>query len=177
MQRLMFTLVLSAIACGAINAEDKTPVITESSYLTKALQHTTALERFSSLATTKAKDADVKEFATKLHDRAKECRVKFEEIGKESKVGLVVGLEKKRQAALADLATRSGDDFDRAYLAQVISDLEQVRTDMKGHDKFSDTKLKDAGSGTCKHCEECLEKAKKLQTRIGKPETDRKSDR
>jgi predicted outer membrane protein len=118
---------------------------------------------------TKANNADVKEFAKDLNDKSSKCRKKIEDAAKESKVGVLLGLEKGRQATLAKLALKTGEDFDKGFLVQVISDLSDSCKLMKEHKDSDNKTIKAICDGSMKDCKDGLERARKLQAKIGKP--------
>ena len=64
-----------------------------------ALATSSSLERFSNLAIKKTENVDVKEFATKVAEKAKACKDKLTAYALEEKIGLLAGTEKGRQAA------------------------------------------------------------------------------
>jgi predicted outer membrane protein len=171
MRMMVSTLALVActIAVLAADKADKKPEVKKDSFLTQALGNALSLERFSALAMTKANNADVKEFAKDLNEKAVKCRKKLEDAAKESKTGVLLGLEKGRQAKLVKMGVMTGETFDKEFIAQVISDL-SAHCKLLKDNKDSDNKtIKAICADSMKDCQDGLDRANKLQAKIGKP--------
>ncbi len=174
MRTTLCALALAAFAVPAFAADaDAKPKFGKDDYLPNALANVQSLERFAALAVTKTSDEKIKEFATEVAAAAKKCRQDFEEVIKESKTAVVVGLEKGRQTALTRLALKTGADFDRDYLDQVIYDLQQANEWNKKGVEDTHAKLKDIARKDTKSCKDWLERAEKLK----KVKFGEKSDR
>jgi predicted outer membrane protein len=162
MRLLCCALALAAFA-PAFAADEPKLKFGKDDYLPNALANALSLERFCNLAATKSEDPKVKKFAEDLSADAKACREKFVAIIKDSKTGVVAGMEKGRQAALAKLALRTGAEFDRDYLDQVISDLKDAaKWNKMGRDE-THAKLKEIATKQSKSCEKWLARAEELK--------------
>lgn len=163
MRLMSYALALAALATPAFAADDKKDA--KGDFLTQALGNALSLEKFSALALTKANNSDVKDLAKDINSKAIKCRDKLVAAAKERKTGLVLGLEKDRQATLAALALKTGDDFDRGFLDQVIKDLDDSCKTMKNE---KSDKYKSIITDSSKDCKEGLERARKLRAKLGK---------
>lgn len=164
--------LLAAVAVG----EDRpgTPPLGKDDFLPRALAQTMACARFSDLVENRAADADVKKFGKELWADADEARKKLEkkveEAGKERKTAVAVGLEKGHQLALARLTVMTGESFDRAYVDQIIRDLEEMNKLMEKHEKSDFDGVRDSVKANKEKVAKHLKRARELQKKVGKPE-------
>ena len=167
MRPTLCALALVAILSPARGADPK-PSLSKDGFLITAMATSNSLKKFSELAVKKTEDKDLKDFASGLSEKATDCRDKLTKFANEAKIGLVAGPEKGRQAAYASMALKTGTDFDRAYLDQIIKDLEDGCMVMKKADKEENNKLKEIGSKGGKDCKAWLAKAQALKkTKFG----------
>jgi len=167
------SLVL-VLGAGLVSAQEKEPGKTlplkARDFLPQALAEVMAVERFSSLVEKRAENKDVKGLADKLLADGKKCRESLTDIAKGEKVGIFTGLEKRHQLTLGELTLLSANKFDRAYLAQMIRDLEAIDKLMEGQARGGDKPLQNLAKDHRPMWSKHLETARDLQKKVGLPE-------
>jgi putative membrane protein len=121
-------LMASAVLLGGalVAWADDTKPAGDVDFLAKAAACGNAEVKYSELAAKQATNAKVKEFARTLAEEHKQANNKLGEFARGLKTAVLAGLEKDKQAIYDDLSKRSGADFDRAYMKQMVEDHEKA---------------------------------------------------
>lgn len=170
------TIASFALLCaaGLALAADKDPTtsppLKATDFLPQAMAQAMALERFSSLVEKRSEHKSVKELAARLTEDGKACWKGLEKLAAGEKVGFLTGLEKNHQLRLGELTLLSGDKFDRAYVAQVVADLEQLDKLMAKQAEGGTKALQDHAKEHGAMWKKDLEAARKVQKEVGLPE-------
>ncbi len=126
-------------------------------------------EELGKLAAAKAANADVKAFGKSLAEDGAKIHIQLLVAGNAAGITLPGELNAKSEAAYADLAARSGDDFDRAFLDQVVKHHESALAacEREAHRHRSEINLNKFAAATVPVLQQQLSAAKDLQARLG----------
>jgi len=126
------TLMASALLIGgllaavpALRADDPKPE-NDRDFLVKAAACGVAEVKYGELAEKQARSQKVKDYARMLADEHKRANDKLAEQARGLKVAVLAGLEKDKQAVYDRLSKLNGDEFDRAFMQQMVEDHEKA---------------------------------------------------
>lgn len=163
--------VAGLIAVGSAwgqDAKDLKPV-NDVDFLAKAAACGVAEVKYSELAESRASNPKVKEFARKMAAEHKKANDKLAEFAKGLKTAILAGLEKDKQAIYDNLARLKGDDFDRAYMKQMVEDHEKAIQLFEAQSKTRKHEgLTTFASDTLPKLKEHLKEARTIQEGLGK---------
>jgi len=177
MQRFIVPLVLAFLLVPCLRADDKErtdrPEVklpaSDVEFLPRAISCSVAQTKYAELAEKRAADPEVKEFARKLAADHQECTKKLMDFAKDLKLAVVAGVEKDQREMETRLGRLSGNDFDKAYLHEVVTDHEKgirvARSRLKGDSK---AELKSYLEKDVEKMESHLKEARRLLAKVEK---------
>ncbi len=143
---MMSSVDTTAKATGAVMKVDKD----DADFAVKAANGGMAEVKLAQLAQQKATAADVKEFAAKMITDHTKANDKLMALAKQKNITLPAALGNDEQKVLDDLSKKSGKDFDKAYVKEMVEDhdkdvklFEDASKDLKDPDlkSFATTTL------------------------------------
>jgi putative membrane protein len=121
--------------------------------------------QLAQLAQEKASSDEVKQFAKQLEQDHSKANDELKEIAKQKNVDLPADMGPKHQSHMAKLQSKSGDEFDRAYMKLMVDDHKKdVSKFKKQSEKAMDSHVKEFAAKTLPHLQAHLEKAQALNT-------------
>ncbi|RYG04886.1 MAG: DUF4142 domain-containing protein [Chitinophagaceae bacterium] len=150
---------------GAAAVGPVTPVDEASAeFFTKAADGGMAEVSLGKLAGEKATNAKVKEFAVMMVNDHTGANTGLKELASKKSITLPAAVSEDHQKAEADLAKKSGKDFDKAYIDQMVKDHENtVSLFEKGSKDVKDADLKAFIDQTLPKLKTHLEAAKSIK--------------
>lgn len=132
-------------------------------FLKKAADENLAEVEMARLALQKASSQQVKSFAqTMVKDNGK-ARDQLEKIGSSKRVDLPKGLSAKNKATKDQLAKFSGEQFDNAYMAEMLKDhKEDVATFLRERNSAQDIDIKEFADKSLPTLESHLKQAESI---------------
>jgi putative membrane protein len=106
---------IGAVPAGATSPEDRV-------FLKEALEGGMAEVQLGQLALQKSNNADVKQFAQRMVDDHTKMGDQLKPIAQQIGVKIPDGPSKKDKAIIAKLQALNGDDFDKAYMKDMVKD-------------------------------------------------------
>jgi putative membrane protein len=94
----------------------------DTSFVTKAAQGGMAEVKLGKLATEKASSPDVKAFGQQMVDDHSKANEELKDLASKKGVTLPTDVDAKDQATYDKLSKMSGAEFDKAYMADMVSD-------------------------------------------------------
>jgi putative membrane protein len=94
-------------------------------FVREALQHSMAEVQLGQLALQKSSNDDVKRFAQKMIEDHTKLSDQINQVAVQMKVKAPDSPSKKDKSAIARLQAMNGDDFDKAYIKDMVKDHEQ----------------------------------------------------
>jgi putative membrane protein len=135
---------MTAVSGGQTSPQDRI-------FLKAALQGGIAEVQLGQLALQKSSNADVKQFAQRMVDDHTKMGDKLKPIAQQIGVKIPDSPSKKDSATIAKLQSLNGDDFDKAYMKDMVKDHKADLTDFRAEaDQGSNLAVKNAadeGSG------------------------------
>jgi putative membrane protein len=170
-QVLRFTAfaVLGGLACCALAAADDKQVkaANDTDFLVKAAECGHAEVKFSELAEKRASSEKVKEFAKHMVRDHGEANNQLAEHSKNLKVAVLAGLDRDKRAIYDRLEKLSGEEFDRAYMKQMVEDHEKAVTLFESQAKSpGEGQLKRFAEQTLPTLREHLKKAREIAQEV-----------
>jgi putative membrane protein len=108
-----------------------TGVLEDKAFVRKALQGGMAEVQLGQLALQKSSNADVKQFAQKMIDDHTKLGDEMKQVGQQMGIKAPDSPSSKDKSAIAKLQTLNGDDFDKAYIKDMVKDHQQDAKDFK----------------------------------------------
>jgi len=115
---------MNAVPAGATSPQDRV-------FLKDALEGGMAEVQLGQLALQKSNNADVKQFAQKMVDDHTKMGDQMKPIAQQIGVKIPDGPSKKDKATIAKLQELNGDDFDKAYMKDMVKDHKTDLSDFK----------------------------------------------
>jgi putative membrane protein len=182
-ERSLITLVLSlvllaAVSCGGKNdrdskdmAEEQNDDTFDDSDAEKDTEFAVAaadgglLEvQLGELAATSASSPQVKQFANMMVDEHSKANEELKTLAKEKNISLPTTLSEKNQERYNDLAKKSGDEFDEAYIDLMVKDHKKDLDEFKKEaDKGNDMAIAAWAAGKVPVLQHHLEMAESAQ--------------
>ena len=105
-----------------MKGEKSASPMTDSQFLTKAAEGGKAEVELGNLALQKASSADVKQFAQRMVDDHTKANQQLEQVASKANITVPTSLNAKDQALKDKLSSLSGDQFDKAYMRNMVRD-------------------------------------------------------
>jgi putative membrane protein len=140
----------------------------DTAFAMEAARGGTAEVEMGKLAAQKANNADVKAFGQQMADDHTKANDKLKEVAEKQNLTLPNTITAKQQATYDMLKTKSGADFDKAYVDAMVKDHEQdVKAFQREANNGKDEQIKAFASETLPVLEGHLEKIKSIQSKMG----------
>src|SRR5262245_53716348 len=127
MNLLRYKFAAIICCCGVTGsfarAEDKPPA-NDRDFLLQAMTGGHAEVKYSELAEKHSSNEKVHDFAKRMIDDHTAANKKLAEHAKDQKTAVVAGFERDKRDIYTNLMKLKGDDFDRAYMKQMVEDHE-----------------------------------------------------
>jgi putative membrane protein len=111
--------------------QDPTSQMADKSFVHDALEGGMAEVQLGQLALQKSSNDDVKQFAQKMIDDHTKLGDEMKQVAVQMKVKVPDSPSKKDKSAIAKLQALNGDDFDKAYIKDMVKDHQQDLKDFK----------------------------------------------
>lgn len=135
----------------------------DATFIKKAAGGGMAEVELGRLATEKASNPDVKQFGQRMVDDHSKANDQLKQVAAEKHVTLPTGISAKDKATKAKLEALSGDQFDRAYMENMVKDHKQdVAEFQKASKSASDPQIKDWASQTLPTLQDHLKEAQRI---------------
>jgi putative membrane protein len=106
-------------------------VLEDKAFVRKALQGGMTEVQLGQIALQKSSNADVKQFAQKMVDDHTKLGDEMKQVGQQMGIKAPDSPSSKEKSAIAKLQTLNGDDFDKAYIKDMVKDHQQDAKDFK----------------------------------------------
>lgn len=148
---------------GATSSMDKA----DTDFMTKAAQGGLAEVDMGNMASSKATNADVKAFGNRMVTDHSKANDELKQLAATKGVTLPADVNDEQKKAMDSMSSKSGKDFDKAYMDDMVKDHE---TDVKEFEKASksakDADLKAWAAKTLPTLQEHLKMAKEAQKKV-----------
>jgi putative membrane protein len=135
----------------------------DATFIKKAASGGMAEVDLGRLATEKASNPDVKQFGQRMVDDHSKANDQLKQVAAEKHVTLPTSISAKDKATKAKLEALSGDQFDRAYMEDMVKDHKQdVAEFQKASKSASDPQIKDWASQTLPTLQDHLKEAQRI---------------
>lgn len=135
----------------------------DATFVKKAASGGMAEVELGKLATQKASNPDVKQFGQKMVDDHSKANDQLKQVASEKHVTLPDGPSAKDKAMMTKLEGMSGDQFDRAYMENMVKDHKQDVAEFQKASKSSqDAQIKDFASQTLPTLQDHLKEAQRI---------------
>jgi putative membrane protein len=135
----------------------------DATFIKKAAGGGMAEVELGRLATEKASNPEVKQFGQRMVDDHSKANDQLKQVAAEKHVTLPTGISAKDKATKAKLEALSGDQFDRAYMEDMVKDHKQdVAEFQKASKSASDPQIKDWASQTLPTLQDHLKEAQRI---------------
>ncbi len=135
----------------------------DATFIKKAAGGGMAEVELGRLATEKASNPDVKQFGQRMVDDHSKANDQLKQVAAEKHVTLPTSISAKDKATKAKLEALSGDQFDRAYMEDMVKDHKQdVAEFQKASKSASDPQIKDWASQTLPTLQDHLKEAQRI---------------
>jgi putative membrane protein len=141
---------------------------TDTAFAMAAARGGAAEVEMGKLAAEKASNAVVKAFGQQMVEDHGKANEKLKAAAEKQNLTLPTNLTSKQQATYDMLKTKSGADFDKAYVAAMVKDHEEdVKDFQREVNKGKDEHIKTFASETLPVIQGHLEKIKAIQSKLG----------
>jgi len=136
-------------------------------FVKKAAQGGMAEVEFGQLALQKASNPEVKKFAQRMVDDHSKANNQLKEVASSKNITLPQSLDAKDQATKQKLSTLSGDQFDKAYMSDMVKDHTKDVAEFQ-HESSSakDPAVKDFATQTLPTLQDHLKEAKEIAPKV-----------
>lgn len=136
---------------------------TDSTFLKKAAQGGLAEVELGQLATQKASSEEVKKFGQRMVDDHTKANEQLKQVAAEKKMDLPQTLDAKDKATKARLEKLSGEQFDKAYMRDMVKDHQKDVAEFEHESKMAkDPAIKSFAEQTLPTLREHLKEAEKI---------------
>jgi len=154
---------------GSLSSADQT-------FVKKAAEGGMAEVELGNLAKDKASSSEVKQFAQRMVDDHTKANEQLKSIASEKGVTLPTSLDAKDEATKDRLSKLSGDQFDRAYMNDMVKDhTKDVSEFKKESTAAKDPDIKSFASQTLPTLEDHLKEARQIAPKANKETASRKT--
>jgi putative membrane protein len=137
-------------------------------FIDKAANDGLAEVKLGQLASEKASNGDVKQFAQRMVEDHTKANNELKQIAQAEGVRVEDDLESKHRKVHDRLSKLSGEAFDRAYMDYMVEDHQKAVKLFEKHSKDADNpQLKQFASSTLPTLQEHLREAQRLQAEVG----------
>ncbi len=148
---------------------DATTSSTDDHFVTKAAQGGMAEVELGKLAEQKASNPEVKKFAERMVNDHTKANEKLKEVAEKKGISLPQSLDAKDQATKQELSSLSGEQFDKAYMKDMVKDhTKDVSEFRQESTSAKDPAIKNFASETLPTLESHLNEAKKIEPQVMK---------
>ncbi len=113
------------------NTDDSPGQIMDKAFVRKALEGGMVEVQLGQLALQKSNNADVKQFAQQMIDDHTKLGDAMKQVAQQMSVPAPASPSKKDKATIAKLQALNGDDFDKAYIKDMVQDHQQDAKEFK----------------------------------------------
>lgn len=153
--------VMSGAAEKSISSKDK-------KFVTKAASGGMMEVQLGTLAQQKAVSQEVKNFGSKMETEHGKANDELKNIAEQKKLTLPKEMERKHKSTVQKLDKKSGAEFDKAYMKEMVKDhIEDIEDFRKGSQEVRDPELKAWIDRTLPKLEEHLRMAKDTAAKVG----------
>lgn len=182
--RPLLVLALSAVVCSAVSAQDPTSqsdpatpsqsedrssksTTSDQSFLKEAAAGGLAEVELGQLAAEKASNPEVKKFAERMMTDHGKANDQLKEIAAQKGIELPTEPSAKHKATKERLSKLSGDEFDKAYMSDMLSDHKKdVAAFRKESTEGKDAVLKEFATKTLPTLEDHLKEAESISPKV-----------
>jgi putative membrane protein len=166
---LLFASVLSLAFSSSVFAEDAAVKSTDKSFLKDAYEDGLAEVEAGKLAVAKASNSDVKAFGEHMVTDHSKANAELKTLADAKKVEVPTEPSTVAKGKAKLLESKSGADFDKAYVSAMVSDHEKaVEAFAKAANKGEDADVKAFAAKTLPTLQGHLKMAQELQAKVGK---------
>jgi putative membrane protein len=145
-------------------------------FVEKAVQHNIAEVETGKLAASKASSDEVKKFGQQMVDDHGKANDELKQIASSKGVSPPDGPDRRHQRAMKDLEKRSGAEFDRTYMSQMVKDHEEDVKEFRDTAKNAkDPDIKAYADKQVPVLTQHLDMARKVASSVGAKSGDKKS--
>jgi putative membrane protein len=155
-------LALPAPGWARSAAADKSAAVGPQEFLKEAAMGGMAEVRLGNLAQQKAASDQVKQFGRRMVEDHSKVNDEVKALAKEKNITLPTTLDAKQQATYDRLSKLSGEEFDRAYMKQMLEDHREDVAAFRKEKESSDAAVKSLASKTLPTLEEHLALAERV---------------
>jgi putative membrane protein len=164
---LVLAFALMAMDGAAAQQRDVQDLPLDREFLIKTITCNHAEIRASELATSRASNAKVKEFANKLIKEHKDVSERLTELAKNFKLAILAGTEKETKDMLDRLGNLSDAGFDKEYMKTMVNEHEKAVQMFEAQaKKGTDASLREFATTTLPTLRAHLTEAKKISTEL-----------
>jgi putative membrane protein len=182
--RLLLVLAISAVICSAASGQDPTEktdpttpnpsedrtskgATSDQSFLKEAVAGGLAEVELGQLAAEKASNPEVKKFAERMVTDHGKANDQLKEIAAQKGINLPTEPSAKHKATKERLSKLSGDEFDKAYMSDMLSDHKKdVAAFRKESTEGEDPVLKQFATKTLPTLEDHLKEAESIRPKL-----------
>jgi putative membrane protein len=140
----------------------------DTAFAMKAAQGGIAEVEAGKLAAERASSPDVKAFGQQMVDDHGKANEQLKSVAEKQNLTLPTSMNAEQQAMYDMLKTKTGADFDKAYVSAMVKDhTEDVKEFKKEADKGKDEQIKGFASETLPIIQGHLEKIKSIHSKMG----------
>ena len=158
-------LGLAMVAAPALRAGDK--ALSTEAFVAKVIDCNVSEKDLAEKAIKNAQSEDVRKYAQHLLSDHEKMNQKALGMARDLKIGVVTGTSADHKKALADLLTKSGKDFDRAYIRHMVKGHEEAVKLFESQAKNATRQeIRTFATQALPTLREHLERARKLDTQL-----------
>ena len=166
------TALFALLACWTVLASQTrraNPGNADETFIRSAAEASMSQVDLAKVAEQRAQNPEVKKFAQLMSEEHSKLTEQLRQLGMGEGINLPTSVSRTDADAHRHLATLNGPSFDKAYVQQVVSELERQNTEFKrGASTATKTNLKDFAERTMPTIESELQQAKQLSTRVSR---------
>lgn len=170
-QKILAGFAAATLAAGMAAAQSKSAnrLAADNTFTTKAAEGGMAEVQMGQLAVQHASNQQVKDFGQRMIDDHSKANDQLKQIASKQGLTLPTAVSAKQQATLDHLSQLNGDQFDRAYMQDMVKDhKEDIMEFKKEASSGDDAQVKAFASKTLPILEEHLRLAEKTEKQISK---------
>jgi putative membrane protein len=157
----------SATTTGSTGATVSNLSAGDKEFVMKAAQGGMAEVQLGQTAQSKASDPNVQSFAKKMVDDHSKANDELKQLATTKGLAVPADLDAEHKKVVDDLSKKSGKDFDKAYMKEMVGDHEKTASLLKKESsKAQDADLKNWASKILPTVEEHLRMAKDTQKKL-----------
>jgi putative membrane protein len=164
----MLPLAVIAFAGFTAQAQTNSEISTSDTHFVKsAAEGGMAEVELGKLAEEKASNPEVKKFAERMVNDHTQANDQLKEVASSKHIALPTSLDAKDEATKQKLASLSGEEFDKAYMRDMVIDHTKDVTEFR-HERASaqDSAVKDFAAKTLPTIEDHLKEARQIEPKV-----------